>query len=67
MKLKIEMELGNSAFDCDVSMPTPDERAIKEVKRILSLACDQHSNVRKGDNYDLRDYNGHKVGKWTVR
>lgn len=68
MKLKIELEMDNAAFDRkDKDVPSPKERDSDEVKRILNLLCARNGYFCAGDKGELRDWNGHKVGKWSVR
>lgn len=69
VKLKIELTLDNAAFDMPYSDSDLEERSATEVRRILwemSTGQARSGNFRKGDKGELRDFNGHKVGKWSV-
>jgi hypothetical protein len=59
MKLRLQMDLGNAAFDRE------DGPAMPEVNRIL-LDLARNTEFTPGSNGKLYDLNGNHVGDWHV-
>lgn len=68
MKLTLQMDLENAAFDTGYSGSPENSAYGGEVARILRRLADEiePADVLKGDDFTLRDRNGNTIGRaWT--